>query len=151
MTEQTLAEKWWANSAVVNEIEEGLWENEPTGFDFQTIRTDNYDSSIEIDGVPADYRLTQDQSDWLKKCGFDKIYVNHTDGWETHYSPGSTNGWRRRYVSDPEAKTTNVIAGPPNPGYFETNHFPKGFPKDWLKTGYFRVVPDLMQPNYKGS
>ncbi len=53
-----------------------------------------------------------------------------------------SRGWRRRYVSDPNAKTTNVIAGPPNPGYYECSYYPEGWTKDHLESGFFRVVPD---------
>jgi hypothetical protein len=137
----SLASQWWKLQTVKSKIEGGLED-----IDCTRIGGDYYDNSIEIYGVPADHRLTQRDSDWLKECGFSKIYVNHTDGWETHYSPGSIYGWRRRYVSDPMATTTNVIAGEPDPGYYETNRFPKGFPEKWLETGYFRVVDDPLTP-----
>lgn len=140
----TLATQWQELENVKEKITDGLLE---AGLeDWSEIGTDYYDNSIEIYGVAPDTRLKQEALDWLiGGCGFSKIYVNHTDGWQTHYG-SQLPGWRRRYVSDSSASTTNVIAGPENNGYYETNRFPDGFPKEWLETGYFRVVPDPHQP-----
>lgn len=146
MTETpSLATRWQELEAVKSQIEDGLLEAGSID-DWEGTGTDYYDNSIEIYGVNPDVRLSQAAVDWLiKGCGFSKIYVNHTDKWQTHYG-ASAIGWRRRYVSDPTAKTTNVMAGPIDNGYYETNRFPEGFPKEWLDTGYFRVVPDPLMP-----
>ena len=144
----TLASRWQRLDAVKAEIEDGLLDAGSID-DWKSIDTDYYDNSIEIRGVAPEVRLSQAAVDWLiNGCGFSKIYVNHTDGWETHYG-SSEVGWRRRYVSDPTASTTNVIAGPAHNGYYETNRFPDGFPREWLETGYFRVVPDPLMPVVK--
>lgn len=142
----TLATQWQELETIKSKIEDGLLEAGSID-DFASIATDYYDNSIEIYGVAPDVRLSQAAVDWLiQGCGFSKIYVNHTDKWETHYG-SSCVGWRRRYVSDPDATTTNVIAGKPNPGYYETNDFPTSFPQAWLESGYFRVVPDPLMPS----
>jgi hypothetical protein len=142
---ESLASRWQELETVKSQIEDGLLDAGSID-DWKSIGTDYYDNSIEIYGVGPDVRLSQAAVDWLiQGCGFSKIYVNHTDGWETHYGKSEV-GWRRRYVSDPSAKTTNVIAGPENNGYYETNEFPDSFPKEWLASGYFRVVPDPLMP-----
>lgn len=132
------------------------------GVHYQKIGWDNYDCSIEFYKVNDDVRLTPDQQCIMYEAGFCSVFINHKDGWETHYSwtvPDMDaikvaghyipkRGWRRRYVSDPTANTTNVIAGESNPGYYEINFWPEGWgPKcdDWRKTGYMRVVPDPLE------
>lgn len=145
MTEMLLAEKWWSLQSTESTIEDGMME---AGLDdWSKIGGDPYDNSIEVYGVAPDIRFSAAILDWLLvACGFSKVYVNHVDGWETHYSTGNRRGWRRRYVSDPSATTTNVIAGPQNNGYFEVSYYPEGFPPTWLETGYMRIVPDPFDP-----
>ena len=140
-----LAQRLFDGQAAKELIGDGLLE---AGLDdWDSIGGDDYDNSIELYGIGNDVRLPKAAVEFLlEKCGFSKIYVNHKDGWETHYSSIDGPGWRRRYVSDPEAKTTNVIVGEPNPGYFEVSYMPDGFPKAWLESGYMRVVPDPLQP-----
>lgn len=117
--------------------------------DFNGIGWDYYDCSLELERVGNDVRLTEAQQRVIFDAGFAKVYVNHLDGWETHYSWHgaefkANRGWRRRYVSDPSATTTNVIAGAANPGYYEISYWPDGWEKarKWLDTGYMRIVPD---------
>jgi len=144
---KSLADQWWDSMQAESRIGDGLAK---AGLDdWESIGGDPYDNSIEIYGVADDVRLTAAQLEWLYLCGFSQVYVNHKDGWETHYGLGakpSVKGWRRRYVSDPTATTTNVIAGPENNGYFEVSEFPDSFPKQWLENGYMRVVPDPLMP-----
>lgn len=124
------------------------------GQDYDKLGTDDYDASLEIYGATNDWRLTREQQEYLQVAGFAKVYVNHQDGCETHYGlHGATlpvRGWRRRYVSDSTVETTNVIAGEPNPGYYEISYWPEGWntpgTADWLETGYMRVVPDPLDP-----
>lgn len=142
---KSLAAKWWEAMAVESAISDGIFERGCE--DFDSIGGDDYDNSIEIYGAGVDVRLSAECVEWLLgEAGFSKIYLNHTDGWQTHY-PAQRGYWRRRYVSDPTATTTNVIAGPPNPGYFEVSYMPDGFPAAWLESGYMRVVPDPLQPS----
>jgi len=120
--------------------------------EFNRVSGDYYDGSLEIYEVSADARLNEAAQRVIFDAGFRKVYVNHKDGWETHYNYDlskpfkASRGWRRRYVSEPEATTTNVIAGDPNPGYFEISYWPEGWTgdrtKEWLSSGYMRVVPD---------
>src|SRR4051812_20351831 len=100
--------------------------------DFNRISGDYYDCSIEFKQVANEAAMPEAAQRLCHAAGFCKAYVNHKDGWETHYSwnPAQpfqpSKGWRRRYVEDPEATTTNVIAGEPNPGYWEISYWPEG-------------------------
>jgi hypothetical protein len=143
-----LADAMFAYHFAEAEFEDTLAES---GFEYDKLGGDHYDNSVEFYGVPPDARLNEQQQKMVFDAGFSIAYLNHTDGWETHYSRRdgeikACRGWRRRYVSDPAAKTTNVIAGPPNPGYFEISYWPEGWKqKEWLDTGYMRIVPDPLE------
>lgn len=110
---------------------------------------DEYDNSIEFKSVSDDLRLTKEQQEFFIAEGFSRAFFCHKDGWETHYTWANQQpcrAWRRRYVSDPNATTTNVVAGPPNPGYFEISYWPEGWSKkEWLETGYMRIVSDPLE------
>ena len=117
---------------------------------FKSIGGDHYDCSIEFYGVDNSARMSPEQQRLVFEAGFIKAYVNHEDGWETHYFWGKEfspqRGWRRRYVNDPNATTTNVVGGPPKPGYYEISYWPEGWEtKQWLETGYMRIVPDPLE------
>jgi len=79
------------------------------------------------------------------------------DGWQTHYTLGSNElpvrGWRRRYVSDAGVDTTRVIAGYEDNGYYEISYWPEGWDRwrNWLETGYMRLVPDPLDPFAAGD
>lgn len=112
--------------------------------DYEKIGGDYYDYSIEFYGVGNDVRLNAEQQKTIRDGGFVKCYLNHKDGWETHYTWGSEpaflpkRGWRRRYVGNP-----NVLVGEPNPGYYEISYWPEGWKtKEWLDSGYMRIVSD---------
>lgn len=123
--------------------------------DFTSIGGDDYDNSIELYGVSNEARMTEAAQRLLFDAGFSKAYVNHEDGWETHYTWSKEfavqPGWRRRYVKDPTTATTRMIGGdlPEERGYFEINYWPDGWGDqehgrcaEWLKSGYMRIVPD---------
>lgn len=55
---------------------------------------DYYDESLEIYGINNDTRLTEAEALKLLDLGFGIIYVNHKDGFETHYSRSNLTGWR---------------------------------------------------------
>ena len=99
-------------------------------FDFLKIGWDEYDNSLEIYEVPADHRLNEDQQVIIRDAGFSKCYVNHTDGWETHYNFGPNvsfpyRGWRRLQRE----------------GGFDVNYYPESWKGlNWLETGYIKVV-----------
>jgi hypothetical protein len=78
----TLAEQLFKGTSVEQEIEMQLDE---FAVPFDHIGWDDYDQSIEIYGVENDYRLSPEVFEFLKTCGFVVAYVNHKDGWETHY------------------------------------------------------------------
>lgn len=149
----TFSETMFSYNEARNEFEKALCE---AGFgDFEDLRGDDYDNSIELDEVGNDERLGEAAQRVIFDAGFSIAFVNHKDGWETHYGwkrgePFAVQrGWRRRYVEDPSAITTNVIAGPPRSGYYEISYWPDGWgdPKtgkcaEWLSSRYMRIVPD---------
>lgn len=157
MSEGTaFADEWWAFLSTKSRWEDGFDDLLAEGEDYDRLGTDDYDCSLEIRGAANDWRLSEAQQAYLFGAGFHKIYVNHSDGWETHYSASPVlpvRGWRRRYVPDRTATTTNVIAGEPNPGYYEISYWPSGWDqpgtKDWLATGYMRIVADVLDPFIK--
>lgn len=53
--------------------------------DFTDIWWDWYDSSLELDGVPADERLNKEGQEFVKSCGFSQMWITHVDGMETYY------------------------------------------------------------------
>jgi hypothetical protein len=141
-----LTEAIFALDLAKSEFEDAL---SAAGFeDYGSIGWDEYDNSIEFYKVRDDVRLNEAIQRIVFDAGFSVAFVNHKNGWETHYNWRSgdfkiSRGWRRRYVRDVAAKTTNVIAGEPDPGYFEISYWPEGWThKEWLDTGYMRIVPD---------
>lgn len=120
--------------------------------DFRGIGFDYYDSSIEFYNVGNDVRLSEAVQNALIEDGFYKAFVNHQDGWETHYTwtdDKPVKGWRRRWVEDPTAQTTRVFnaeVDPSNAGYYEISYWPSGWgdEKTENQNGYFRIVPDPM-------
>jgi hypothetical protein len=124
---------------------------------FNRIGGDDYDNSIEFYDVANDARMSEAAQRLIYDVGFGTAFVNHMDGWETHYSWKQNKpfemarGWRRRWVADPQAKTTRLIGARPKPengGYYEISYWPEGWgdqTKDWLTTGYMRIVPDPLE------
>ena len=120
--------------------------------EFHHISGDDYDCSIEFKLVANDARMSEAAQRLCHAAGFSKAYVNHKDGWETHYNWNlsqpftPSRGWRRRYVTDPTASTTNQIGAddPAHRGYYEISDWPEGWNKalGWLQSGYMRIVPD---------
>ncbi len=152
---QGMAERVWAAQSEMANFEEEL--DELIG-EFGKLGHDYYDASLEIREAANSIRLGYDAQTLIKQAGFGKVYVHHVDGWETHYSLHGdlpARGWRRRYVEDAGALTTNVIAGDPNPGYYEISHWPESWTgrhtADWLSTGYMRIVPDPLEADPKSS
>ncbi len=144
------AERWWEFIA-----EKSLWTDEFCDLltedqDYDRLGTDDYDASLEIHGATDDWRLDERQQRFLFGAGFATIYVNHKDGWETHYSARGKDlpvaGWRRRYVSDLSGPGDRVIVGDPDPGYWEISHWPESWNTERMlaerESGYYRIVPD---------
>lgn len=150
--EPKFSEVMFAYHTAESDFEDALLE---AGFgEFAGISGDHYDNSIEIHKVGNSARLNEAAQRVIFDAGFSIAFVNHQDGWETHYNwkhdePFAVQrGWRRRYVQDPSATTTNVIAGSPSPGYYEINYWPEGWgdpkrSKD-LESGYFRIVEEVV-------
>ena len=104
--------------------------------DYEYISGDSYDNSIEIYGANNDARMTEDQQRVVFDAGFSTVFVNHLDGWETHYnwkqerSFKVARGWRRRRIEKG----------------FEISFWPESWDHpscaEWLANGYMTIVPD---------
>lgn len=128
---QSLAERIFDGSSARNEMEEQL---EEAGVTLDRIGHDRYDCSLEIYGVPPGERLSEAAQRVVHAAGFAKVYVNHDDKWETHYSFRDAEfkiakGWR---VSYPHKR------GPEEKGIF-VEEFIAGWPKEWFDTGYVLI------------
>jgi len=120
---------------------------------FDGMGGDWYDNSIELYKCVRWFRLGEALQKVIFDEGFGIAYVNHTDGWETHYNFGEVfekqRGWRRRWVRDPTSNVTNALGEPITPanaGYYEISYWPEGWgDRDWRETGYMRIVPDPLE------
>lgn len=97
---------------------------------------DDYDRSLELHGVPVDYRMPEEAQRAIHAAGFGKCYVNHVDKWETHYTFYEAEfkpakGWR---VSYPHRR------GNDEKGIWVEQHIP-GWPQEWFDTGYVLIKP----------
>ena len=145
----SVAGKLWAAQHLFSQFEDRL--DEIIG-EFGRLGSDDYDGSLEIREAANEIRLNETTQKFIREAGFGKVYVNHVDGWQTHYTLSAlpVRGWRRRYVSDETATTTRVMAGPSDPGYWEISYWPEGWNNPRLKaglaSGYYRIVPDPLEP-----
>lgn len=101
------------------------------GFEADKIGHDSYDSSVEFYRIDNEVRLTEKQQKIIWDAGFCIAYVNHKDGWETHYHHNS-KPWRKR-----QHKKENAD------GNIEVEEFPDSWPKKWLESGYVKIVEKL--------
>lgn len=98
---ESIAQKIFDGYKTEVQLEDNLWNiNVP----FENIEFDEYDRSIEINDVDNNYRLSSEAQKLLFDAGFSKVYMNHKDKWETHYSFASglfkeVEGWRVSYPS----------------------------------------------------
>lgn len=149
---ESIAERMFDGDAARSMLEDRLAD---VGLEMR-IGWDYYDCSIELYEVDPDVRLTAEQQKVICDAGFQRAYVNHTDGWETHYTwdrgVSPVRGWRRRWVRDAAAETDRQVGGG-DPGYYEISYWPEGWGSrdsgrcgEWLKTGYMRIVPDPLEP-----
>ena len=132
MSDQKLSDKLFASKHAESELEDLLAE---VGVEFERIGWDEYDCSLELYGVPADHRLHADMQRIIQSEGFGKVYVNHTDKWETHYTFGhrefkEVKGWRVSYPHKRKDDTKGILVEEAIPSW----------PKQWFETGYARVV-----------
>jgi hypothetical protein len=126
------ADSWWTHQYRRSAFEDHLLYLGDEGFDFEKTWTDDYDSSVELGGVPPAVRLNETQQQFLFDCGFQIAFVNHSDGVETHYSLKNPSlGWRRKRTEKG----------------FVISYWPEGWKggacDKWIETGYMTVDPNL--------
>jgi len=113
------------------DLEEAL---DTVGVEHERISFDPYDNSLELYGVKPDYRLNEAAQRVCFGAGFTKVYVNHTDKWETHYTWGKEfnilDGWR---VSYPHKRQDN------DPAILLEKHT-ESWPKEWYESGKAKVI-----------
>lgn len=99
------AEEVYSYQIKEEKFEEGLLDRE---LDFNNIFYDGYYSSLKIIGVPNEQRLSKELQKFIKDNGFNRVYLIHDDGWETHYLLKNypAEGWRIRY---PDSSPTNEL------------------------------------------
>ena len=101
------------------------------GVPFAGLGWDDYDCSVEIDGVPAGYRLSEEAQRVVHEAGFLKAYVNHEDRWETHYNFPldklfkASGGWRVSYPRKREDEGGKIWVEAVVPGW----------PAAWFENG----------------
>jgi hypothetical protein len=120
---------WHAES----EIEEALGDVEVP---FHHIGWDHYDCSLELHGVPAGYRLSEAVQKIIYDAGFAKVYVNHEDKWETHYTWARNKdfapvpGWDVSYPHKRGDDESAILIRGPVPSW----------PKEWFASGKVKIV-----------
>jgi hypothetical protein len=129
----TIAERLFNGDSAKWDLEDildglGVPTEEDLGWDY-------YDYSLEIHKAPSDYRLSVEAQRAIHDAGFSKVYVNHVDKWETHYTfPAgefvAQEGWR---VSYPHKR------GDGQKGILVESQ-PESWPSEWFETGYASVV-----------
>lgn len=136
-TQSSLAERIFDGFGAESELETQLYEAGMT--EFERLGHDWYDCSLEIYGAPPAFRLSEEMQRICFDAGFAKVYVNHTDKWETHYNFGKEFkmawGWRVSYPHK-RGDTAGIWVEAPVPGS----------PVEWFKTGYAKVKEWLTSP-----
>jgi hypothetical protein len=135
-------------SLAQSDFEDKLIELMGPDVDFTHIGWDHYDSSLEIYAASNDVRLSAECQKFIYDNGFFLIFVNHQDGWETHYSwtiKDTENGFKPKKGWRRKAKQSQDGNGP---GWY-ISYWPEGWGKrDWLETGYMVIVPDPLEQNF---
>lgn len=109
-----------------NELVAGL---RSRGVPHARVRWDDYDWSVEIYDVPAEWRMSPEIQRWLIEQGFVQAYMNHVDHWETHYSFWLNGefavrpGWR---VSYPHRR-------PDSDGQIWVEKIVPSWPREWFR------------------
>lgn len=130
----TIAGRLFDGVYAESELEDAL---QKLGVPFKRLSWDSYDCSVEIGGLPSDYRLSTDAQKAVHEAGFMRAYVNHEDNWETHYGfkPQEpfkeSKGWR---VSYPHKRGTNEKG-------IWVEDVVASWPKEWFDTGYVIIKP----------
>lgn len=137
--ERTIAERLFDAHHAEGELGDAL---EKAGVDFERLGWDYYDTSLEIYDVPSDHRLGGEALLAISYAGFSRVFVNHQDKWETHYSfkdgvpPQETKGWRVSYPRKREGNESGIWVEEDVPGW----------PRDWFETGYVIIKPPKALP-----
>lgn len=63
------------------------------GDQWSGLHGDRYDNSLELHDVVNEARLDRAAQKIIHDAGFSRIYLNHKDGWETHYFWDSATEW----------------------------------------------------------
>ena len=133
MNKKSLAQKIWDGQTARIILEDQFMNLNPELPDID-FSFDEYDSSVEIDGLPDEFRLNKDSWRMFKEADFTVIYLNHKNGWETHYHTKKyMNGWRVHYCRE-NGQAQSI----------EVEEFPKSWPEEWLKTGYVQIKKETI-------
>lgn len=106
-----------------------------TGLELSHLGWDYYDNSLEIYGVPAAARLSPEAQRLAFDAGFNTVYVNHTDHWETHYNFDHRKGFK----PDPGWRVSYPQNRSGQEGGIWVEKQPSSWPADWFRTGYAKV------------
>ena len=116
------------------------------GKHYSRIGWDDYDCSIEFYNVENDVRFGVELQKIVADAGFIKAYVNHKDGWETHYTwktPFSpVRGWRRWMEHNKEPSPSGVTTLKK----LKVSYWPEGWGKGNSMMGEVEIVPDPLEP-----
>lgn len=101
-------------------------------FNYGSLGWDYYDTSLEFISVANDVELTKEALKYLEDNGFYKVYVNHKNGWETHYQLHGDDKNRVGYRTKNNTKNggEDILV----------EKVPDGIPASYLETGYFKIV-----------
>lgn len=144
----TFASAIWEFQRKQCDFEENL---EVAGFQhgkhFARIGWDEYDCSIEFYDVENDARLGVDLQRIVYNGGFMKAYVNHKDGWQTHYTwKGGhfdpVRGWRRYMEHEEEPDSSGVIGFKVMKISYWPDSWGDGRLANDLASGRIVIVPD---------
>lgn len=133
----SIADRLFDGSYAESELEDALYQ---AGVTCERMTWDHYDCSLELHGVPESFRLSPVAQKVIHAAGFAKVYVNHVDKWETHYSWPSdfaeSEGWRVSYPHKRGEQGAILVE----------KHVPT-WPQEWFDTGYTVVVGPTSKPS----
>ena len=125
--QRTIAERLFDGHYAESDLEDKL---EQAGFpETMTLGWDWYDCSLEIHGVAPDFRLSKEALQIVRDAGFARLYVNHADKWETHYTFKAGEDAKPWRVSYPHKR------GEGEKGIWVEEVVPT-WPPAWFESGY---------------
>lgn len=126
-----ITQRLFLGSFAESELESALAD---FGIEFTKLGWDHYDYSLELYGVPVEVRLSEEVQRFIYDCGFSKVYINHEDKWETHYSWKEpfeiSKGWRVSYPHKREDNNTSILV----------EEEVTSWPQKWFKSGYVKIM-----------